>query len=936
MVDDNVHGSGSVFITDGGTADFAGTFNQDAAFLGAGTFELHHSGGDDSYSATITGFSYGDTIDLNDLQFSSHDKIVWTQISTADGGDGVLTIENKNGGTLETLNLNGTYTQSEFALQGDGTASAGTDVAWTGPGVETINGVKTEVGFGSYATIAIQNGHWVVDESGATFTLANGVESVVLGDTTYMLVDQADTTLGNHGGFHSLQAAIDASQNGDKILVAPGTYTEHANYNPNTGLDDPNFTNPLGLLVDKSVTIEGVDGHGNVITSAANTQATIVASIESDWGTNFYITAPNVTITGLDFEGTDVAYGQGNQGTVNKVIEIVANNVTLANDDIAALPGVPVGSSVYVDELTVPSNLTGYVADIKSFDVTHNILTGDFVEASGVGYGDATTNLQLTDNTFTLNTGTTLAEYVTEDGGGNDVVILNGNLTSLGINWDLASVVAPTVTGNVVEPGYTTSAEQGALFLVWDQSSSSYLPNAAYIADYVANNELGTYAYALTAAGAPDYSTDGNTSFYFIHINAGDASASGAANTGDTIVVESGSDSSQQTIGTDNLTIDALSGSTALNLLLGSNVHTITLEDHDTSAGGSLTVTGNGLSDSIVDQLGTENLTVNAGTGAISVEVTAGITSQNIDFNATSGTIQIDNPSTFNGVIAIPHINSADILDLKGFDASTTASTAGGFNSATDTTTLTVTDPGHTTEQLTLAGNFSGSTWTVTENSSNTGVDIVDPPATTVASADTGGSLTITDGAAAPATAIQVDPNTPVVDAVTNVDGSISDFMLGNDQINLAPGQTVTDTHNDVTAPDPAYPGATVNTVSVTVGGPGNDNFVFAPGVGADTITNFNPQADTIELNHFANVQNTQQLAAAITTDAHGDAVLELGHSDSITIPGVTATYLQQHLTSLVHCINGGTPPQPRHCERSEAIQIADRRWIASSLRSSQ
>ena len=58
-------------------------------------------------------------------------------------------------------------------------------------------------------------------------------------------------------------------------------------------------------------------------------------------------------------------------------------------------------------------------------------------------------------------------------------------------------------------------------------------------------------------------------------------------------------------------------------------------------------------------------------------------------------------------------------------------------------------------------------------------------------------------------------------------------------------------------------------------GGPGNDNFVFAPGVGADTIVNFNPKADTIELDHFANVQTTQQLAAAITTDAHGDAVIE-------------------------------------------------------------
>jgi hypothetical protein len=88
---------------------------------------------------------------------------------------------------------------------------------------------------------------------------------------------------------------------------------------------------------------------------------------------------------------------------------------------------------------------------------------------------------------------------------------------------------------------------------------------------------------------------------------------------------------------------------------------------------------------------------------------------------------------------------------------------------------------------------------------------------------------------------------------------------------------------------------------SVSVGGPGNDSFVFHPGIGADTIFNFNPQADTFELDHFANVQNIQQLAALITTDVHGDAVIELGHSDSITIPGVTASYLQAHLQSLVH-----------------------------------
>ena len=72
-------------------------------------------------------------------------------------------------------------------------------------------------------------------------------------------------------------------------------------------------------------------------------------------------------------------------------------------------------------------------------------------------------------------------------------------------------------------------------------------------------------------------------------------------------------------------------------------------------------------------------------------------------------------------------------------------------------------------------------------------------------------------------------------------------------------------------------------------------------GIGAETINNFNPQNDTIELDHFANIQNSQELAATITPDAHGNAVLELGHNDSITIPGMSAIFLQPHLQSLVH-----------------------------------
>jgi hypothetical protein len=126
-------------------------------------------------------------------------------------------------------------------------------------------------------------------------------------------------------------------------------------------------------------------------------------------------------------------------------------------------------------------------------------------------------------------------------------------------------------------------------------------------------------------------------------------------------------------------------------------------------------------------------------------------------------------------------------------------------------------------------------------------------------------------------------------------------FSLGNDQINLAPGETLTQSYG-VSVTDAQNPTANLTqTVSVSLGGPGNDNFVFHPGMGANTIVNFNPRADTIELDHFASAQTVQQLQALVTSDSHGDAVIELAHGDSITLPGTNATQLQQVLASVVH-----------------------------------
>jgi hypothetical protein len=94
-------------------------------------------------------------------------------------------------------------------------------------------------------------------------------------------------------------------------------------------------------------------------------------------------------------------------------------------------------------------------------------------------------------------------------------------------------------------------------------------------------------------------------------------------------------------------------------------------------------------------------------------------------------------------------------------------------------------------------------------------------------------------------------------------------------------------------------PPSSPSSPSVSIGS--NDTFVFHFGEGSQTLNNFDTQHDTIELDRFANIHNVQELTAAITADMHGNAVLELGHGDSIAIPGVSATFLQQNLQSLVH-----------------------------------
>ena len=60
---------------------------------------------------------------------------------------------------------------------------------------------------------------------------------------------------------------------------------------------------------------------------------------------------------------------------------------------------------------------------------------------------------------------------------------------------------------------------------------------------------------------------------------------------------------------------------------------------------------------------------------------------------------------------------NSDVIDLSGFTTADTATTGNGsFNPVTDTTLLTVTDSlGQSLDTINLAGDYSGSHWTVNE-----------------------------------------------------------------------------------------------------------------------------------------------------------------------------------------------------------------------------
>jgi hypothetical protein len=286
--------------------------------------------------------------------------------------------------------------------------------------------------------------------------------------------------------------------------------------------------------------------------------------------------------------------------------------------------------------------------------------------------------------------------------------------------------------------------------------------------------------------------------------------------------------------------------------------------------GGSISLTGAHVSDADMGDSITLNLSVAHGSLAPNVDpTTLGITID--DGNGTDGTLQVHGPTAAidtllsDGVTYTPNAGSPEDLlivhvrDSEGLTAS---------------------------QQLTIT------------NHTDTVVDIADGTLAGTASSD---QIVISPSGSNDAGALTSSPGNGAVDW---------HFSASNNALVQQEGQTQFYSIQDQTNP------AASQSFSVSIGGPGQDTFTFNPGNSTNLLVNFSAQTDAaghylgdaVTLNNFTNGQGNELTLSDIlndlTTDSHGNALVNLGHGDSVVFEHVSQSVVQAQAGNLLHITN--------------------------------
>jgi hypothetical protein len=241
----------------------------------------------------------------------------------------------------------------------------------------------------------------------------------------------------------------------------------------------------------------------------------------------------------------------------------------------------------------------------------------------------------------------------------------------------------------------------------------------------------------------------------------------------------------------------------------------------------------------------------------------------NVVFTGTTGELILTDPLHFTGTISssLGKLSIGDQIDLPNISPASAHVVSVTFN--TGVTSLAVSD-GAQTDTLKFLGNYLSSAWVFSDDGSG-GTIVADPPASQ------------SDSIAG-----------PIVDSHNN-SGDIATFLAnftGETRASIA----IETAHltND------SAPGMTKSAMSVSIGGLGNDSFIYQPNehIANGTVVNLKPAPDSFYFDGH-DPGNETNLATLLNLNgpdtAHGHVAMDLGHGNNVT-NGDVGQLFHQHL----------------------------------------
>lgn len=279
--------------------------------------------------------------------------------------------------------------------------------------------------------------------------------------------------------YSTISAAVAASSSGDTVDVSAGTYTN----------DFP--------TISHSLTLQAVGGPVNLVATQAPANGKGIIDAGGS-GTN-------VTISGLDISGAQVADGNG-AGVRYEGGSLTLSNDTIHDNQDGLLANADPNGTITINNSTFAHNGSGdgathniYVGDIASLTVQSSTITGAVVGHEIKSRAESTT---ITGNTITDGAAGTASYDIDLPNGGNAVV-----------------------TGNVIEKGPNA---QNPIAISFGEEGSVHANSSLTVqGNTLLNDETAHYTTAVRNATSAPATASGNQLYGWSSATSGPVSASG-------------------------------------------------------------------------------------------------------------------------------------------------------------------------------------------------------------------------------------------------------------------------------------------------------------------------------------------------------------------------------------------------------------------------